>query len=508
MSRVWVIMGVAGSGKSTVVDKVAGELKRIYKNRPAPVVIEGDDHHPPENKAKMARGIPLDDADRAPWLESLKAAITEAAPGGDASKPYHPYEEGKKGMIDPIGGKDIFVSCSALKKSYRDTLAAVANAGVVKSIRFILLKCSEDVLRLRLEKREETEPSHPFRAASLQSQLQTLEITDEVHEVDGGEQTKKVTGNVLNAVLLISRLIMADNPFPHPNVYPPEGPYTNEPNQDPTRYEKNPYPHPPFDPKWNQYYVDRLGIPEKIEKDKLAKKAAWEKEKAERIANGEKDPKPGHKFWYFNPATYRIDPPTLAEDVCKFMDRWHIAMTVYQLLPELENAVIDHVCFRCETEEEYHDAVAVMVGAGHTVAGTSVIGGRPISTIRLKQPIKWKQWKIPAVEIPMPKPGRPKRKGWEHAEVALMTDGEGKPLDFKGTEELEKLVHRHSIPGGGMPVPWDRKGMGKDINAEVSADLGSYMCVKFHNRPLLEVVEYELAHGMAQKPSGVLREVD
>ena len=71
MSRVWVIMGVAGSGKSTVVDKVAGELKRIYKNRPAPVVIEGDDHHPPENKAKMARGIPLDDADRAPWLESV-----------------------------------------------------------------------------------------------------------------------------------------------------------------------------------------------------------------------------------------------------------------------------------------------------------------------------------------------------------------------------------------------------------------------------------------------------
>ena len=50
--------------------------------------------------------------------------------------------------------------------------------------------------------------------------------------------------------------------------------------------------------------------------------------------------------------------------------------------------------------------------------------------------------------------------------------------------------------------------MDKDINAEVSTDLGSYMCAKFHNRPLLEVVEYELAHGMAQKPSWEYREVD
>ena len=54
-------MGAAGSGKSTTAEKVSFELKRIYKNRPAPVFIEGDDHHPPENKAKMSQGIPLDD---------------------------------------------------------------------------------------------------------------------------------------------------------------------------------------------------------------------------------------------------------------------------------------------------------------------------------------------------------------------------------------------------------------------------------------------------------------
>ncbi|ACO67697.1 predicted protein, partial [Micromonas commoda] len=153
MSRVWVIMGAAGSGKSTTAEKVSFELKRIYKNRPAPVFIEGDDHHPPENKAKMSRGIPLDDTDRAPWLEAIK-----------------------KGMIDPIGGKDIFVTCSALKKSYRDTLASVAETDVVKSVRFICLKVTEDELRSRLEKRQETDPSHPLGAALLQSQLESLEI--------------------------------------------------------------------------------------------------------------------------------------------------------------------------------------------------------------------------------------------------------------------------------------------------------------------------------------------
>jgi len=102
MSRVWVIMGAAGSGKSTTAQKVSFELKRIYKNRPAPVFIEGDDHHPPENKAKMSQGIPLDDTDRAPWLEAIKVAIIQAAPGAEESKPQHPYLEGKKGMIDPI----------------------------------------------------------------------------------------------------------------------------------------------------------------------------------------------------------------------------------------------------------------------------------------------------------------------------------------------------------------------------------------------------------------------
>ena len=126
---------------------------------------------------------------------------------------------------------------------------------------------------------------------------------------------------------------------------------------------KEPYQHPPHDPKWNQYYIDRLGIPEKIEKDKQRKKEEWEKEKKERILKGEKDPRPEHKFWYFHPSTYRIEPETLDEDVCKFMDRWLIAMTAYRLVGELENRVIDHVCYRCETEEQYHDAVALSTEA-------------------------------------------------------------------------------------------------------------------------------------------------
>ena len=120
------------------------------------------------------------------------------------------------------------------------------------------------------------------------------------------------------------------------------------------------------------------------------------------------------------------------------------------------------------------------------------MGGRVISTVRLSVPVRWREWAIPAVEVPMPKVGRPKPNGFEHAEVALMTG------DVRGTEALEAM--RNSFPST-LGVPWDVKGMSKKINPELSVDLGGGVCcVKFHNRPLLEVVEYEIAHGLAKAP--------
>jgi gluconokinase len=88
-----VIMGVSGAGKSTIGAQLA---KRLH--RP---LVEGDKLHPPANIEKMSKGIPLDDADRLPWLKAIAARIDEAR---QAQAP-------------------IVVTCSALKRSYRATLA-------------------------------------------------------------------------------------------------------------------------------------------------------------------------------------------------------------------------------------------------------------------------------------------------------------------------------------------------------------------------------------------------
>ncbi|MGB1685726.1 MAG: gluconokinase, partial [Pseudomonadales bacterium] len=87
-----VIMGVAGCGKSTVGAMLAEQLGLAY--------IEGDDYHPAANRTKMAAGEPLTDADRWPWLEALVKAMAAQEAG-------------------------CVVSCSALKRSYRDVLRQV-----------------------------------------------------------------------------------------------------------------------------------------------------------------------------------------------------------------------------------------------------------------------------------------------------------------------------------------------------------------------------------------------
>src|SRR5206468_600940 len=87
-----VVMGVSGSGKTTVGSALAHRLGWHFQ--------EGDALHPPENVAKMHAGVPLDDEDRAPWLRAVAARIDEWR------------ERGEAGII----------SCSALKRKYRDTI--------------------------------------------------------------------------------------------------------------------------------------------------------------------------------------------------------------------------------------------------------------------------------------------------------------------------------------------------------------------------------------------------
>ena len=177
-----------------------------------------------------------------------------------------------------------------------------------------------------------------------------------------------------------------------------------------------------------------------------------------------------------------------------FLDDWYGRLE--QIPGGLANAVqshavqIDHVCFRCASEASYRDALASLKRAGHVVAGSSAVGGREITTVRLRPPIEWRGFVVPAVEVPMPKPGRPKPDGWEHAEVALMRGG------VEGAEHLIRL--RETYPD----APWDAKGLGKALNAELSCSLPGEpaMCVKFHHRPLLEVVAHEIERGMAKAP--------
>ncbi|GAB2839701.1 gluconokinase [Pseudoduganella ginsengisoli] len=129
-------MGVCGSGKSEVGHRVAQALGAAF--------IEGDDYHSPANVAKMASGIPLDDTDRAAWLQRLREEIAMARETG-------------AGLV---------VSCSALKRRYRDVLREGDPA-----LRFAHLHGERGVIAQRLAARKD----HYMPPALLDSQLQALE---------------------------------------------------------------------------------------------------------------------------------------------------------------------------------------------------------------------------------------------------------------------------------------------------------------------------------------------
>ena len=135
--RLYVVMGAAGCGKSTIGEELAAIFEAKF--------FEGDDFHSPENKAKMAAGTALTDDDRWPWLRTLVNAMCE----------------GKQTTVS---------SCSSLKRSYRDLIREHANEPVV----FIHLHGSRELLSARLSGREE----HFMNSSLLDSQIETLEPLD------------------------------------------------------------------------------------------------------------------------------------------------------------------------------------------------------------------------------------------------------------------------------------------------------------------------------------------
>jgi gluconokinase len=150
---VVVLMGVSGSGKTTIGVRLTSDLGWTF--------ADGDDYHPASNIEKMRSGIPLTDADRAPWLETLHTLIAQWI----------------------ANGTNAVLACSALKQAYRQEL----NVG--PEVSFVYLKASPEVLESRLRKRA----GHYMKENMLRSQLATLEEPADAIVVD-------VSGSVEDSV--------------------------------------------------------------------------------------------------------------------------------------------------------------------------------------------------------------------------------------------------------------------------------------------------------------------
>lgn len=134
MEHPVVVMGVAGSGKSS--------LAAVLAQAEGARLIEGDAHHPPANLDKMRRGIALTDADRAGWLAALAAQLRA-----------HP--------------RATVLACSALKRAYRERLRAAA-----PGLRFVYMEIDPASARARIESRRE---AHFFSPTLVASQFEALE---------------------------------------------------------------------------------------------------------------------------------------------------------------------------------------------------------------------------------------------------------------------------------------------------------------------------------------------
>jgi gluconokinase len=131
-----ILLGVSGSGKTTVGKALGTLLGWSF--------LDADDYHPEANVAKMSRGEPLTDADRAPWLEILRTEIAARL----------------------ARNEDAILACSALKKAYRQKLQVDP-----ARVRFVYLKVPPALLQKRLKQRK----GHFMQASMLRSQLATLE---------------------------------------------------------------------------------------------------------------------------------------------------------------------------------------------------------------------------------------------------------------------------------------------------------------------------------------------
>lgn len=142
--KVLIVMGVSGSGKTTLGQALAQRLSWAF--------ADADDYHPQSNRDKMARGQPLTDADREPWLLRLRGLIEQ-----------HLAED-----------NPLVLACSALKERYRTTLS-----GDLEGVGYVFLHGDPALIAQRMQKRE-----HYMPVSLLESQLETLEPPTNAIQLD------------------------------------------------------------------------------------------------------------------------------------------------------------------------------------------------------------------------------------------------------------------------------------------------------------------------------------
>jgi gluconokinase len=158
---VIIVMGVSGSGKTTIGRALADALHWSFS--------DADDFHPQENVEKMRSGVALNDEDREPWLRAIRAAIEH-------------WKREESGHV---------LACSALKESYREILG-LNDPDVI----FVYLQGDFDLISRRLGKRK----SHFFNAALLRSQFETLEIPKDALVVDISKKPAEIVQTIVHAI--------------------------------------------------------------------------------------------------------------------------------------------------------------------------------------------------------------------------------------------------------------------------------------------------------------------
>ncbi|KAM0702741.1 hypothetical protein Q7P35_010173 [Cladosporium inversicolor] len=181
--HIWIITGPAGCGKTSVAEHLHQTYKMPY--------LEGDTYHTPHNVAKMARGEPLTDADRWDWLILLR---------DEAIKTLLSHQKAQLAS-QPLGTPNgVIVTCSALKRKYRDILRIASLKHPSIKVHFVFLKATEALLMDRVRARK----NHYMKDYMVRSQFESLEAPAEdegdVVGVEAGGSSEEVKALAVGVV--------------------------------------------------------------------------------------------------------------------------------------------------------------------------------------------------------------------------------------------------------------------------------------------------------------------